>query len=157
MPGGRPRTPTRVLQMRGTHRPDRHGQPEDEPQFEVLTELPPAPGFFSDMARFEWHRVGPELVELQLLNSVSITAFGLYCLNVARAVAAEKVIQEHGMTIKTPQGFEQARPEVAIMRQAGAEVRKFMQEFGMTPSSATRVRVPDKPKGKPDDPWEQVG
>lgn len=110
------------------------------------------------MARFEWYRVGPELVEKQLLTRVSISAFGLYCIQVGRAVAAEKVIQERGMTITTPQGFEQARPEVAIARQAGAEVRKFMTEFGMTPSSQTRVRVPEKPREKkPDDPWEGVG
>jgi P27 family predicted phage terminase small subunit len=157
MPGGRPRTPTRVLQLRGTHRKDRHGSPEAEIQFAVLTELPPCPGFFDDVARYEWDRVGPELVAKQLLTEMDLAAFTLYCLNVARVVACEKVINQEGMTIRTPQGFELARPEVSIARQCGVEVRKFAQEFGLTPSARTRVRAPETTKPKAKSGWEDVG
>jgi P27 family predicted phage terminase small subunit len=156
MPGGRPRTPTRVLQLRGTHRKDRHGSPESEPQFAVLTELPPCPGFFDDVASFEWSRVGPELVAKQLLTEMDLAAFTLYCLNVARVVACEKTLRL-GMTLLTPQGFIQARPEVSIARQCGVEVRKFAQEFGLTPSARTRVRAPETAKPAPKSGWEDVG
>lgn len=157
MPGGRPRTPTRVLKLRGTHRGDRHGQPEDEPQFAALTTLPGPPGFLDDVAVYEWNRVGPELIAKQLLTEVDLAAFTMYCSNCSRVAAAEKVIKTLGMTIATPQGYIQARPEVAIARQCGAEVRKFAQEFGMTPSARTRVRAPEKPAEKKDDPWAALG
>jgi P27 family predicted phage terminase small subunit len=157
MPGGRPRTPTRVLQLRGTHRKDRHGDPAAEVQFEKLTELPPPPGFLDPVGVMEWERIGPELVEKQLLTTVDMAAFTAYCLNVARMVAAEKAINEKGLIVLTPFGQLQTNPAVSIARQAGVEVRKFCQEFGLTPSARTRVRTPEKPAPKKDDPWSEVG
>lgn len=154
---GPARTPTRVLQLRGTHRKDRHGDPASEVDFPPLTELPPAPTVFDAMARFEWERIGPELIEKKLLTSPDLAAFTLYCLNVSRVLACEKVIGERGLTITTPAGFEQARPEVAIARQCGAEVRKFAQEFGLTPSARTRVKVPEKPATPAKSGWEALG
>lgn len=156
MPGGRPRKPTRLLKLQGTHRKDRHGTEEAEVQFAVLATLPPAPGFLDDVARYEWDRIGPELVEKQLLTAASLAAFTAYCLNVARVVAAEKQINADGMVIKTPQGFLQAHPCVSIARQCGAEVRRFGQEFGLTPSAKTKVRIPEKPAKPEDDPWGEV-
>ena len=156
MPGGRPRTPTRVLQLRGTHRPDRHGELADEIQFVPITALPPAPGFFDEMATFEWGRVGPDLVEKKLLTEADMAAFTMYCLSVSRVVAAERLIARDGMMIKTPQGFMQAHPAIAISRQCGAEVRKFAQEFGMTPSARTRVRTVVAEPKKPTNGWDDV-
>jgi P27 family predicted phage terminase small subunit len=146
-----------VLQLRGTHRPDRQASLGDQVDFPLLTELPPAPVVFDAMARFEWERIGPELIEKQLLTTADLAAFTLYCLNVSRVLACEKVIAEKGLTITTPAVFEQARPEVAIARQCGVEVRKFCQEFGLTPSARTRVRAPETPKEKPKSGWEDVG
>ena len=156
MPGGRPRTPTRVLQLRGTHRADRHGDVADEIQFTPVSVLPPAPGFFDEMASFEWHRVGPELVAKELLTEGDLAAFTMYCLSVSRVVAAERMIAKDGMMILTPQGFLQAHPAIAIARQCGAEVRKFAQEFGMTPSARTRVRTSPPAADKPKSAWDEV-
>jgi P27 family predicted phage terminase small subunit len=154
---GPARTPTKELKFRGTYRKDRHGDPATEPDFELVTEMPPPPGFLDDVAVMEWHRVGPELIEKELLTVADMAAFTLYCINVARVVQCERVINREGLTLETPQGFEQARPEVAIGRQAGVEVRKFCQEFGLTPSARTRVKAaPVKPEAKPDDPWGKL-
>lgn len=158
MPGGRPPKPRHLHVLEGTLRPDRHGDAADAPDPAPLRTLPPAPGFFDEMAAFEWNRVGPELVAKELLTEFDLAAFTLYCLNVSRVVACEKILKAKGMTLATPQGFEQARPEVSIARQCGAEVRKFAQEFGLTPSSRGRVRTPQKPDArKPANPWEKVG
>jgi P27 family predicted phage terminase small subunit len=154
---GPARTPTKELKFRGTFRKDRHGDPASEPDFELVAEMPPPPGFLDDVAVMEWNRVGPELIDKGLLTVADMAAFTLYCINVARVVQCEKAINLEGLTLRTPQGFEQARPEVAIGRQAGAEVRKFCQEFGLTPSARTRVKAPPKtPEAKPDDPWSEL-
>ena len=149
-------TPTKVLQLRGTHRRDRHGDPSAEAEFPPLTELPKAPGFLDRVGKYEWKRVGAELIEKQLLTETDLAAFTLYCVSVSRVAACEKAIREHGLTMFGPQGMK-ARPEVAIGRQAGIEARKFAQEFGLTPSARTRVRVPTKQAAPKKSGWEDVG
>lgn len=156
---GPSQTPTRVLQLRGTFRKDRHGDPETEPKFELLTEMPPPPVVLDGIGRFEWNRVGPELIAKQLLADVDLAAFTLYCLNVSRVIAAERIIMQEGLTTWSQSGAK-AHPAVLIARQAGAEVRKFAQEFGMTPSARTRVKAvegsgDEKPAAA--DPWSQLG
>lgn len=148
-----------MLQLRGTFRKDRHGDPNTEPEFELVTEMPPPPGFLDDVARMEWNRVGPELIEQQLLTVADMAAFTLYCLNVSRVVAAERMVASEGMVVEGMHG-PKAHPAVLIARQAGAEVRKFAQEFGLTPSARTRVKGAAVPKGgeeKPADPWSKLG
>lgn len=154
---GPARTPTKELKFRGTFRKDRHGDPSSEPDFELVTKMPPPPGFLDAVGVMEWDRVGPELIEKQLLTVADMAAFTLYCLSVSRVVECEKQLSKSGLTITTPQGFIQAHPLISIGRQAGVEVRKFCQEFGLTPSARTRVKVPPKaPAAKPDDPWSQL-
>jgi P27 family predicted phage terminase small subunit len=152
---GPPQTPTRVLQLRGTFRKDRHGDPSSEPEFELVTEVPPPPGFLDEVAVMEWNRIAPELIEKKLLTVPDLAAFTLYCLNVARVVAAERMIAKDGLTTWSQSGMK-AHPAVLIARQCGAEVRKFAQEFGLTPSARTRVRVPDKPAEQPKSGWDEV-
>lgn len=152
-------TPTRILQLRGTYRKDRHGDPADQPQLEELEALPPPPGFFDTVAAFEWDRIGHELVAKRVLCKADLAAFTGYCCSVSRAVNADRAVMKLGSTMVTPQGFEMARPEVAIAKQAWSEVNKFAREFGITPSSRSRVRVPqptgaNTPKGNP---FEDVG
>lgn len=145
-----------MLQLRGTFRRDRHGDPATEIQFEPLAALPPCPSYLDAIGAAEWARVGPELVAAGVLCEADVTAFALYCVNVARVAACEAVISAGGLTLKTPQGFEQARPEIAISRQCGAEVRKFAQEFGLTPSARTRVRVLAPAPAAPSNPFAET-
>lgn len=154
---GPPRTRSNVLKLRGTFRTDRHGA-GDEPEYAPLLALPPAPGFFDDVALMEWERIGPELIAKKLLGEVDLAAFTGYCLNVARMVAAERLVQKEGLIVMGPLG-EKAHPAVLIARQCGAEVLKFAKEFGLTPGSRTRVSAGGDGGGKekPEDPWEQVG
>jgi P27 family predicted phage terminase small subunit len=49
---------------------------------------------------------------------------------------------------KTAWGTLQASPAVGISRSSWAEVRKFAQEFGLTPSSRSRVTAADDDSGE---------
>lgn len=91
-------------------------------------------------ARKEWRRVvggAPEGLLTCLDRGILIA----YCQAFSRAVQADKVISKCGLTLATPQGFEQARPEVSISRQSWDAVRKFAVELGFSPSARTRVHV----------------
>ena len=159
MPVGRPPKATHLHILDGTYRADRHGDAHaNQPQLETVKRLPRAPEFLGKIGRREWNRIGPELVEKGVLTAADMASFAGYCASLERAIRAEEMIRDEGYTLETPQGFEQARPEVSIARQAWAEVRKFGQEFGITPSSRTRVRPAGgkPPEKKGDDAWDQV-
>jgi P27 family predicted phage terminase small subunit len=141
--------------MRGTFRTDRHGA-GNEPEYPPLEALPPSPGFFDDIANYEWERVGNELIAKRLLSEVDLTAFTGYCLNVSRMVKAEREVQTKGLVYMTEFG-PKARPEVMIARQASAEALKFAKEFGLTPASRTRVEIPSGGEKPAADPWADVG
>lgn len=62
----------------------------------------------------------------------------------------EKVIAELGFTYETEgrngSSMLRARPEVALQADAARHLQSLLCEFGLTPSSATKVQVPGKPK-----------
>jgi phage terminase small subunit len=66
---------------------------------------------------------------MQLLTVADMAAFTLYCLNVSRVVAAERMIMKRAWSSRV-RTDPKAHPAVLIARQCGAEVRKFAQEFG---------------------------
>ena len=41
--------------------------------------------------------------------------------------------------MKTETGYEQQRPEVSIAKNALADVKAFLTEFGMTPASRSKI------------------
>lgn len=153
---GPAQTHSRILQLRGTHRKDRHGTPGLEPGYAPLLALPPVPGFLDEIGAYEWGRVGTELVAQQLLTEVSLAAFTGYCMNVERMVAAHREVAADGITTETEFG-PKAHPAVMIARQAGAEALKFAKEFGLTPASLTRVKTPNSSTPAAADPWSEVG
>ncbi|KKL45226.1 hypothetical protein LCGC14_2357790, partial [marine sediment metagenome] len=69
--------------------------------------------------------------------------FAAYCQTWARWHAAEAIIAKKGMTFETPNGYAQQRPEVAISQRAAALMTRLAQEFGLTPSSRTRIEAPN--------------
>lgn len=145
---GRPPKPTALKQLAGNpgHRPLNN----TEPQFERT--LPKCPTFIKGEARREWKRVVIELFDAGLLTSIDRAALAAYCQAWARWVEAEKRITENGYTFKTESGYQQQTPWVGIANSALDLMRKFMSEFGMTPSSRSRVKV-EKPKEV--DPFEE--
>lgn len=112
--------------------------PSELPTADTFDSKPPLgldPG-----AKKEWRRVVESAPE-GLLTALDRGVLTAYCQSFSRAVQADKVISKGGLTIATPQGFQQARPEVAISRQSWDAVRKFSVELGFTPSARTRVHV----------------
>ena len=145
--------PRRLKLLDGTYRPDRDaGMPDPEP----LKVVPKPPTWLSPDGKREWKRVAAQLIALDVLTDPDLAALEGYCASYARAVRADRALQRGGLTMKTPQGLI-PRPEVAVARTAWAEARRFAQEFGLTPSSRSRVpHAGDAAKGKPQDPWDRV-
>jgi len=121
-----------------------------EPQFEADSGY--CPRWLSEEARREWRRVVPALAACGLLTVVDRAALEAYCVVYARWQKAEKALVDHGgLTFETATGYVQQRPEVAIANNAVKVMKELMGQFGMTPSSRTRVSVPVKEPDPRDD------
>jgi P27 family predicted phage terminase small subunit len=60
-----------------------------------------------------------------------------------RWVEAERQVRKYGSIVKSPvKGFPMKSPYLSVADQAMEAMRKFMVEFGLTPSSRSRIRVP---------------
>ena len=140
MPRGRPPKPTEIKILEGNlgRRPLNINEPK--PKFQI----PKCPSWLSDVARKEWRRVVPELERLGLLTCVDGAALEGYCQAYGRWVEAEQFMSAHGTIFKTPSGYIQQVPQVAIAQKYLAIVKGFYSEFGLTPSSRSRMEVPNQ-------------
>jgi P27 family predicted phage terminase small subunit len=155
MPAGRPPTPTKLKILRGN--PGKHPLPKGEPQPRV--EAPPRPAWIVGAARAEWESIVPELVRLGLLTRVDKMALAGYCQASAELEEATRILNRDGRLIETPALSRsgepvqvtkkgklvlvmilKVHPMIRVQRDAFARVRAFLTEFGLSPSTRTRVK-----------------
>lgn len=120
--------------------------------------VPSCPRYLSKAARKEGRRVAPRLVAMGsgMLTEVDRAAFACYRQAVGRLEDAERELVKYRNVIKTPKGYPIQNPYLAIANKAIDQIRQFAVEFGMTPSSRSRVRVgtagakacPNQPSGE---------
>ena len=149
---GRPPKPTALHVLNGNpSRKSDLGQHEPRP----TPVAPDCPAWLSADARTEWDRVTPELERLGLLTVVDMVSLAAYCQSYARWVEAERVLSEKGITHeytnKAGETNVTARPEVGIADKYLKHVKAFCSEFGLSPSSRVRIRLPSDVD---DDPME---
>ena len=129
--------------------PGRRPYPKNEPKPEKSEKIPLAPRHLDKVAQKEWRRMAKELHPIGLLTNIDLTALAAYCSTYSLWVDAITKIQKHGPLIKAQSGFPMQSPYLQIANKSQAEMRKWMVEFGLTPSSRTRITV-EKPKEKKD-------
>jgi len=102
-----------------------------------------APAGMPLAARREWRRVVPILTRLGVASQVDRNALADYCLCVARLADAEAEIEKRGLLVDGERG-KVKNPAAQLAREYRAAVVRWAVEFGLTPSSRTRLTV-DKP------------
>jgi len=140
MPGRKP-VPTEIKRLMGNPGHKRMPKPGEEPTPELVPALPPAPSWLGDYGATEWERVGPYLVTQRLLTQADLLAFSAYCANVDLMIESLLDIQKNGHTIIGTRGHVR-NPALASFTQAVTSMRALATEFGMTPSSRARMRLP---------------
>lgn len=138
MPVGRRPKPTALKRLAGN--PGKRPLNAREPQPRM--ELPERPTWLTGEAAREWKRVVEELYAVGLLTVVDRAALEGYCVAYGRWVDAEKRLKKEGLVIPTKAGGLMQNPYLSVANRAMDEMRKWMNEFGMTPSSRTRVQAP---------------
>lgn len=136
MTAGRKPKPTelKVLQGNPGKRPVRKVR-----KAPTLQRTPSPPDWLTEIGRAEWKRVGKLLSKLQVLTDADLSALAAYCDAYSRWRSARQMIEEQGLTTETGAGNLKAHPATVVVHQAITEMRQFMNELGLTPSSRTRV------------------
>lgn len=148
-PGTKPK-PTKLKILEGN--PGKRPLNEHEPKPKPIT--PTCPRWLSPAAKKEWKRIVPELESLGLLTCVDGAALEGYCQSYARWVEAEQFMVKHGTIFKTPSGYIQQMPQVAIAQKYLNIVKAFCGEFGLTPSSRSGINI--KPKENDDEEIDAI-
>jgi P27 family predicted phage terminase small subunit len=145
MAGRRPK-PTKLKLLQGTQRSDRINRREPDPK----SEIPSCPKHIQGESRREWKRITKELGALGLLTRVDRAAIAAYCDAYGRWTEAASKLSEKGLLVKAPSGYPILNPYLSIINSALDQMRKFLTEFGMTPSSRTRINVAKKSEDEDD-------
>ena len=103
-----------------------------------------------DEAGKEWKRLAKELAELGLLTGLDRGLLAASCQAHALWVEAVSSIERYGTMVKSPNGYPIQSPYVAVANKQVEIMGRIAAEFGMTPSSRTRIRVGGR---IPDDPF----
>ena len=94
--------------------------------------------------------------QLGILTEVDMTAFAGYCQAYARWKEAEEFISRHGAIVKTPSGYWQQVPQVSIAQTYLRLMNRFCEQFGLTPSSRSRIAADASNSDSDDDLMEHL-
>ncbi len=96
-------------------------------------------GLNAGEAKKEWKRMAKQMELLGILTEIDMAAFAGYCQAYARWKEAEGYISEHGAIMETPSGYCQQVPQVSIAQTYLKIMNRFCEQFGLTPSSRSRI------------------
>lgn len=133
--------PTAIRELRGD-RADRMPQAEPKP----APGIPAPPVELSPAALAEWHRIAPILDRSRVLTEADGAALAIYCETFAEWINTTRRIRKLGMLIPTAAGGLKANPLVAISVKARADAARMLTEFGLTPSSRSKVTALPEPE-----------
>ena len=150
MTSGRKPKPSQIKVIQGTFRKDRANPSETKPK----SQLPPCPDFLQGRARTEYFRIGRKLERIGVLTEADDLALIGLCQSWAEYLEATEQASKTGMLVKSPSGYPIFNPYVTLANQALKRVKAFLTEFGMTPSSRSRIMA--SPVEDEDDEWKDL-
>jgi P27 family predicted phage terminase small subunit len=139
---GPPPKPSALKKREGTYRKDRAARNE----MSAPVGAPTRPDWLDAEGRAEWDRVVPQLLELGVLARIDQATLADYCAAHSLAVSATRRYQREGL-IQKVNGQKQPHPMIKIAKEARAQALALAREFGLSPSSRTRVGKPETPPG----------
>lgn len=157
---GPPPTPSNLVKLRGNpgKRPINKSEPTPPPG------IAQPPEWLKHRGKRLWHLIAPVLDEMGVLTSADPHALALLCDAYAEYIECREVVRAEGRTyesisyeddgevigesedgatlvkeVTVVRRMVRARPEVAMAADAWRRIRAMMQEFGLTPSSRSRI------------------
>lgn len=139
--GPRPE-PTTLKLLRGN--PGKQKLNDSEPSPDALEAMPEPPGALGEVGLKRWVEDGARLIAVGVITVLDLPAFWLYCAAWDEVAECESEIKAEAYYF-SESGYPVPHPALARRRVALDRIRKYQQEFGMTPSSRSAVKAV-KPK-----------
>jgi P27 family predicted phage terminase small subunit len=144
MTAGRKPIPTEIKILNGN--PGRRPLNTNEPKPDKA--LPKAPAMLSKDAKREWRKMSKRLYHLGLLTEIDVDALAILCQTWSNWCETERAIQKVGKVLVKPDGTLYKNPMVGMSVAYASQMKALIVEFGMTPSSRTKIKVEEINKEK---------
>jgi len=142
---GRKPKPTALKAFSGAFEKNPQRRNHREPK--APSNRPKKPRHVQGTAATQWYALVKRLEKLKILSSIDEVAIEQYALTYAAFREAEKNVRKRGSCIDyiDANGNELSKrnPADTAMIEHGRRLTQIESEFGLTPSSRTRVQVPD--------------
>ncbi len=130
--------PTKIKKITGNRgkRPLNDSEPAPTP---MVDKDPPE--YLDTLAASKWRELVPPLEALGILSTVDGLALEALCNSYSLYVQACEKVKEEGLLIMGLNDIPYQSPYLKIADAQSKIMRGFLQEFGLTPSARTRVKV----------------
>jgi P27 family predicted phage terminase small subunit len=145
---GRKPLPTHLKIVKGTARSHRLNPSEPAP----AASAPQAPGHLDERAKEKFDRLAKMLAAHGIMTVLDTAALARYCIIWCRWIDAEQEVKTRGPVVKPQGGNVIQNPFLAIANRCLSQMAQIESEFGMTPSSRSRIRA--ESVSKTVDPFE---
>lgn len=139
--------------LHGEHRPSHLNMHEPEPR----DALPLCPEDVTETVRDIWDDTVRELQAMHLAHAADRDALRCYCEAVATHRRASQLLAQSGILIRGQRNNMVRNPLLQVQRDAAAAVRGFAQEFGLTPSSRSRIENKRDDEDNTENPFAGTG
>ena len=114
------------------------------------------PGYLPDKAKELWRMLAPDLIATDRLRTEDLPLYEQMCMAYYFAGVARGTLIKEGVTVKDKAHKDTPRshPAWRLWRDAVGVLRQFACEFGVTPSSRSRLELPAGAED-PQDPWSK--
>lgn len=138
---GRKPLPTKLKLLRGNpgKRPLNPNEPQPDP------EMPLKPTNMGEIASAKWDEMAPKLHRIGILTEIDGDALEAYCDAYEKMTLSRANMEMYGVTMG-----DKKHPAFQVWSDSLKLMKSFLTEFGMTPSSRSRLSASKKESGKED-------
>lgn len=138
---GPPPLPDALRKARGQKHRKKEAKSVKHPSVSIGAPKAPAHLGYDPVALAAWVQLCKHLMKMRVLAPADGPVLEGLVMAYSRALAADKIVRRDGMIVTRKGRGVAAHPAVKISFQSWRDVRVFAQEFGLTPSSRTRVHT----------------
>jgi len=142
---GRKKLPSKLKKMQGTEKKCR--VIENEMKVDIVSKVPQAPEWLSEIGKQEWQKVTNQLFNLEMLYQVDLILIESYCNEISLYKECEIQLREGNRIdeFKSSQGDllrRQASPLIKMKNDALNNSLKLASQFGLTPVARASISAP---------------
>ena len=119
--------------------------------------VPECPDHLDEIAKKEWNRICPILLAMRVLTDADYIALGTLCQAYGTLIDAQRRMNKTGILYKTESGYIQQSPLLSIIRGQQQVICALLREFGLTPSSRTRIQAGPAEDDAPVNKFARIG